>query len=114
MNVLGEFWQIGQRLDKIIAKSDWVRGGKAEPLQAVDLVQRFEQLDERTLVLHLGDFVPPEQVHDLTKERDFLDASRDELAHLTHDFFDRPTSFGATRLRHDAKRAMHVATLHDG
>src|SRR5450755_4218628 len=114
MNVLGDFRQISQCLDKVVAKSDWVRGGKAKPLQTVDLVHRFEQLDEGAFAIHLRDFVPPEQVHYLAEECHFLDVVRDELAHLTHDFFDRATSFRAACPWHNAKGAMHVAALHDG
>src|ERR1043165_2656621 len=98
MNVVGKFRKGGEGLDKIIPKSDWVGGGKAKPFQAIDLVHRLEQLDERTLTIHLCKFVTPEQIHDLAEEGHFLDASRDERAHLAHDFFDRATSFGAARL----------------
>ena len=51
MNVLGDFRQIGERLDQIVAKSDRMRRGKTKPLQTIDLVHGFEQLDEGALAV---------------------------------------------------------------
>ena len=118
--MFAEFRQIAQRLDEIVAKSDRMRRGKAEPLQAIDLVHRLEQLHEGTFVRlghdagYSGKLVPTVEVHDLAQERHFFYSVRDKLAHFAHDFCDRAAALGAARPRHDAKSAMHVAALHDG
>src|ERR1700686_2647272 len=53
------------------------------------------------------------QVYDLSKESDFFHAARDQIACFAHNFRNGTTALGATRLRHDAKSAMHVAALHN-
>ena len=114
MNVLREFRQIGQCLNKIFAKSDRMWRREAKTFETVDVMHRFEQLDEWTLALHEREFVASKKIHDLAQERHLFHAAGHQLTDFAHDFFDGATSLRASRLRHDAKCAMHIAPLHDG
>src|ERR1700686_2520447 len=114
MNVLREFRKIGERLNKVLAKSGWGRGSKARALETVAVVHRFEQLHEWTLAPHRWKFVASEKVHDLAEECHLFHTARHEPTDFAHDFLDGAASLRATRLRYGTKRAMHVASLHDG
>src|SRR5437763_7537337 len=59
------------------------------------------------------EFVPSIKIHDLPEQCDFFHTARDQFAHLVYDFVDSAAAFGPARPRHDTKRAMHVAALHD-
>ena len=51
MHVLDQLRQGGERADQIVAKTDRMRRSETQAFQAVDLVDGFEQLHERTLVV---------------------------------------------------------------
>ena len=53
------------------------------------------------------------EVDDLTEECDLLHAAIREGSDFVGDFLNRPSTLLAARLRHNAKRAVHVAALHD-
>src|SRR4051812_17543404 len=113
MNVLRELRQFSQRLEQIVAESDRMRRSEAQTLQTVDRVHSFEQLHEWTLAVDCWEFMPAKEVHDLAEQRDFFHPAGDELPNFPHDFIDRTAAFSAPGARDDAKRAMHVASLHD-
>ncbi len=50
MDVLAKFRQIAQRRDQIRAKTDRMRRSKTQTLEAINVVHRFEQLDEGAFV----------------------------------------------------------------
>src|SRR6266699_2407783 len=87
--------------------------GKTQSLQSIDLVHGFEQLHKWTFIIDPRRFVAAVQVHDLPEQRNFLHSTRDQVAHFAHDLINRTAALRATRLRDDAKRAVHVASLHD-
>ena len=91
-----------------------MRGGEPEPFQAVDFIHRFQQLHERTFAIAFRKFVTAIKIHDLSKQRDFFDTTRDQVAHLPHDLVNGTAALRAARLRDNAKGAMHVASLHNG
>lgn len=65
MHVARKFRQIGERVDHVLAVPDWVRRSETNPLNAVDFMDRFQQLRERHLAVNLWKFVPPVKIHDL-------------------------------------------------
>ena len=62
---------------------------------------------------HSGKFVTAIQIHDLAEKGYFLDSIGDERANFGDDFGNGAAALGTARPRHDAKGAMHVASLHD-
>src|SRR6266516_2608261 len=90
-----------------------MRRSKAQPLQPVDLVHRFEQLHKRTFIVDLRKFAPAVQIHNLSEQRDFLHSLRDQVANFAHNFINGTAALRATRLWDDAEGATHVAALHD-
>src|ERR1700726_3330055 len=90
-----------------------MRRSETQSLEPVDLMDDFQQLHERTFVVDLREFVTAIQVDDLSEESAFFHAARDQIACFAHNFPNGTTALGATRLRHDAKSAMHVAALHN-
>ena len=113
VNVLDQFGQARKCLDQVVPESDRMRRSKAEPLQSVDPVHRFEQLHKWTFIVDLWNSVPPVQIHDLPEQRYFLHSPSHQVAHFAHDLIDRTAPLRSARLRNDAKGAMHVASLHD-
>src|SRR5438477_387145 len=136
MHMLGEFWKPRDRIDEIIAKPDGVRRGKAQTFETIDCADCFEQLHEGTLpVAAVYDrrftvrdilsvvidrrysdrrkLVSAIQIHDLTEQGYFFHSSGDESANFRDDFGNGATALGATRPWHNAKSAMHIASLHD-
>src|SRR6478752_7887521 len=113
MNVLRELRQFSQRLEQIVAESDRMRRSEAQTFQTVDRVDGFEQLHEWTLAFDGWKFVPAIKVHDLAEQSDFFHPAGDEFPDFPHDFIDRTAAFLSPGARDDAKRAMHVASLHD-
>ena len=57
MKMIDQLWQTPVGLDQIFAESDRMRRGEAQSFQAVDFVDRVEQLHERSLVVDLRKFV---------------------------------------------------------
>src|SRR5438477_8098909 len=134
MHMLGEFWKPRDRIDEIIAKPDGVRRSKAQTFETIDCADCSEELDERAFAVaavyhrrftvrdilsavidrrYSGKFVTAIQVHDLTEQGYFLDPSGDESANFRDDFGNDATALGAARPWHNAKSAMHIASLHD-
>src|SRR2546423_9635685 len=113
MDVLDQSRQFREGPEQIVAKSDRVRGRKAQAFQTIDSMNGFEQLNERTLAVDGREFVPAIQIHDLTQKRDFFHSARDESSYFAYDFVDRTAALRTARPGHDAKGAMHVAPLHD-
>src|SRR5215471_7818744 len=74
----------------------------------------LEQLDEGSFALALWKFVTPVQIHNLAEQRDFFHAMRDQIAHFAYDLVNRTAAFHTARLRHNAKGAMHIASLDNG
>src|SRR5207253_3034125 len=58
-------------------------------------------------------FVAAIEIHDLAEQRDFLYSLRDERANFGDDFRNGAAALSASRAGHNAKGAMHVASLHD-
>ena len=57
--------------------------------------------------------VAPIQIHDLAEKCHFLHASGNKGANFGDDFRNGAAALGAARAWHNAKGAMHVASLHD-
>src|SRR6476620_93581 len=98
-----------------------MRRSKAKTLEAINVVHRFEQLHEGAFgpagvndAGYSGKLMPTVEVHDLAQECHFFYSVLDQPAHLPNDLRDGSAALCATRARHDAKSAMHVAALHDG
>src|SRR5580698_1730620 len=73
----------------------------------------FEQLDEGGLAVACRDVALAEAGHDLAEQSDFLYAARNQFVALRDDAFNRPAALLAACVRHDAKSAILVASLHD-
>jgi hypothetical protein len=113
MNMFDQLWQPSKRLNGILPKADRVRRRKPDTLKAVDLVNSFKQLDKRAFPIHFREFVAPIQVDDLTQQGYLFNASRDQGANLVDNLMDGSAPFRAARVGNDAKRAVHIAALHD-
>src|SRR5580692_3042166 len=109
MDVFDQLWQPAERFNQIVPKSDRVRRGEADPLQPVDFLERFEQLDEGTFPVQGAELVPAIEIDDLTEQGHFFDPLIDQDSDLVDDFLERPASFVTTGIRYDAECAMHVA-----
>src|SRR4029077_18021920 len=114
MDMFGELRQVGESLNEVGAKSNWMWRSKAQPLQTIDLMHSFQQLDEWALSLQRRKFVSPIKVHDLPEQGHLPHTILDQPSHFGNNRLDRTTSFLAPRLRHDAKGTMHIAPLHNG
>src|SRR5581483_10579770 len=91
-----------------------MRRRKPDALEPLDFVNRFQQLYKGSFTVAFRQLMAAIEVYDLTEQGDFLHTIRDQAAHFCHDLVDRTTPFRAACLRNDTKRAMHVASLHDG
>ena len=65
MNVLGKFWQSGDCVDQVVVETDRMRRSETKSLKAFDLVNGFEQLHERGLVVDLRKFMATVKINDL-------------------------------------------------
>src|SRR5215471_21127477 len=111
MHVLGQLGQVGDGVDQVVAEADWMWRGKAQTLQPVDRADRFEQLHEwtfaiaavcdrriciATAVVERGDrrkLMAAIEIHDLAKERYFLDAPRNQGANFGDDLGNGAAAF---------------------
>src|SRR3984893_15549727 len=91
-----------------------MRRSKKQPLQTIYFMHGFEQLHKRSLVVDLRKFATAIKIHDLPEQGDLLDSLCDERAHFAHNLGNGAAALRSSRLRDDAKSAMHVAALHDG
>src|SRR4030095_6683922 len=90
-----------------------MRRGKTKALQALDFVHGLAQTTQRTFGIALRNLVAAVQVHDLSKQSNFLHSAPNQTAHFVDDFIDGTASLSAARLRDNTEGAMHVASLHD-
>src|SRR5438105_15747012 len=99
-----------------------MRRSKAESFETIDFVHGLQQLHERAffaagVIRQLPDysskFVTAVQIHNLSEQSDFFYTACDEIAHFALNLVDLTAALRATRLRDNAKGAMHVASLHD-
>src|SRR5262245_16116347 len=58
--------------------------------------------------------MPAIEIDDLAEKRHLFDTPRNELFHFADDCSNCTASLAATRPWDNAKRAMHIAPLHDG
>ena len=128
MHVLNQLGQMGDGVDQVVAEADRMRRGKAQTFQPVDRADGFEQLHEGAFAVAAvcdrraaandcrdgGELVAAIEIHDLAKKSYFLHTLSGEGANLRDDLGNGAAAFCSARARHDAKGAMHVATLHDG
>ena len=113
MEVIDQFWQARVGVDQIFTKSDRMRRSEAKTLQTLDFVDGIKQLHKWTLIADLRKLVTAVEVYDLTEQGHFFYAARNKLADFGEDLLDCAAPLSAARLGHDAKCAMHVASLHD-
>src|ERR1700722_808371 len=114
MNMLHQLWKPSERFNQIVPETDRVRRSEPDPLEAVDFLKRFEQLNKRTFAIHGGEFVPSVEIHYLTEQGHLLDTLLDQGLDLADDLLEWPASFVSSGERDNAKRAMHIAPLHNG
>ena len=87
-------------------------GRVAQPLNAADLGQTFEQPRQRPRpAIRSGAVIG---IDVLSDQRDFAHAGVGQPLDLGHDLVDRAGGFGAARKRHDAERAELVAAFLHG
>src|ERR1043166_5700089 len=113
VRALDELRQARVGFNQIVSVTFRVRRSEADALQSLDLVDGFEQLHEGRLAIFRADLAPPITRHDLAQQRDLLHAARRQLLALGDDFLDGPASLFPACVRHDAKGAILIATLHD-
>ena len=65
--MLGQFWQTRDRVDQVIAETNWMGRRKSKPFDAIDFIHCFEQLHKGTLAVLFRKFVTPIEIHDLSK-----------------------------------------------
>src|ERR1700756_3184684 len=87
---------------------------KTNPFQTGNRVHGFQELHKGRLAVLLGKFVPPVQVNDLAKKRDFFYPSADQRPNFFNNFLDWTAAFCPSGIGHDAESAMHVTALHNG
>src|SRR5438874_10051349 len=80
MKMIDQLWQTPVGVDQIFAEPDRVRRSEAKALQAVNRMDGVEQLHKRTLVADLRKFVAAVEVYDLTEQRHFFHAARNQFA----------------------------------
>jgi len=113
MGVFHQFAEPPIGFHQVIRVPFRVGRAKADPLQVVDFIHRFEQLHEGGAAVAAGDEAPAVAGDDLAQEGDFLDALRGQLAAFGHDIADGPAAFLAAGVGDDAEGAELVAALHD-
>ena len=74
VDVAGEFGQVGEGVDEVVFVADRVGRGEADALDAVDLVDGFEELDEGAFAVDFGELVAAVEVDDLAEQGDFAHA----------------------------------------
>ena len=90
-----------------------MRRGKADALQPLDRINRFEQLHERGLSVPNGNIAPAIARNNLPQQGDLLHALRHQVAAFGHDVGNPPAALLPAGVRHDAEGAILVAALHD-
>src|SRR6267154_6359626 len=84
MNVLSHLRQTRDRVDQIATETNGMRGSKPEPFEALNFINRFQQLHKGTFALAFRELVAAIQIYDLPEQRDFLHSACDQVAHLSH------------------------------
>src|SRR6266853_1450993 len=84
-------------------------GRKPDAFQAGHFVYRLEQFYKTGF----SDVFSAVAGHDLSEQGDLFDAVCHKAFNLFDNLRDGPAAFRAARVRHDAKRAIHLAALHD-
>src|SRR5258708_6124929 len=82
---------------------------KTDAFQAGNFVYRLEQFHETGF----ADVFTSITGHDLSEQGDLFDAVRYQPFNLLDNLRNGPAAFRAARVRHDAKRAIHLAALHN-
>src|SRR5207247_6554798 len=72
MNVLSHLRQTRDRVDQIVTETNRMRGSKPKPFQALNFINRFQQLHKGTFALAFRELVAAVQIYDLPEQRDFL------------------------------------------
>ena len=76
-------------------------------------MDRFEELHKGRLFPDTRELVASVKIHDLPEQRHLAHTARDKALDLLHNVGDRARTLRATRARHDAEGAVHIAALHD-
>src|SRR6516165_5555649 len=90
-----------------------MRRGKSDAFQAFDFLCRFKQLHKGRFAVANWDVPLAITGNDLPKKSDFLHSLTDQLSAFIQDVGYRSATFLAPSVRHDAKRTILVAALHD-
>ena len=113
VQVLAHRRALGHRRDGLGTEVFRVRRREADAAQAVDRIERAQEVGELRAVLP-GAEIAPVRVDVLAEQRDLAHAVGDELLDLVHDVTHAPADLGATHDGHDAERARVVAPHLDG
>ena len=113
VQVLAHRVALGHRRDGLGAEVLGVRRREANAVDAVDRVERAQQVGELRTVLP-GAEVAAVGVDVLAEHGDLADAVGGELLDLAHDVAHAPADLGPAHDRHDAERARVVAADLDG
>ena len=122
VDVARHFFAASDGRDEFVAEMGGVRVEQANPEIAVDLVDRFEQMNQRNAAAGIhelgraGFFFP--EIHSvigrvLADEVELLHAFRDQIFDFSDNAMDRAGAMFAAHLRDDAKRARMIAALGD-
>ena len=111
--MLDELFKMGKRAKKILAKADGMWRGETHASDTFDGADRLEQLNKWAQPRALCKLVSTIQIHYLTQQGNLLNAFARQVPNLIDNIFNRATPLCTSRLRHDAKRAVHVAALHN-
>jgi hypothetical protein len=110
MQVLGALGEIMHGLQQIVCHILRVVRDELDPLDAVDFMQRLEQIAEAR---HLAFFAVPITVDGLSEQDNFFAAFVGKLSGFGDDVLWRAALFWSTYARHDAISTELVATDHD-
>src|SRR5215469_5210271 len=113
MNMLNQLGQSSKSVNQIFTETDRMWGCKPDTLEAGHIVNGFEQLNKWAFPIHVTEFVPSVQIHDLTKQSHFLDTAIDQRSNLIDNFLNGAAALMSASERDDAECAMHVAALHN-
>ena len=111
--MLRKLRQVGEGLDEVLLVTDRVRAGEADALDAIDLMDGFDELHEGAFATDGRELMAAIQIDDLAQQRHFLHSATGQALHLFDDFRDGPAALFTARVGHNAEGAFHVAALHD-
>ncbi len=111
MQILHQLWYFGVSLDQRIGEFQWVAGGVADAVDAIDCRDHADQFGQIGGAAVMGSAAVAVDI--LSEQCDLPNAVFGQVNDFGKHIVERTADFLATGVRHHAERAVFAAAFHD-